>query len=230
MTLDLTSPVTEYGVTQELTFVVREGGRPVTEFETEHTKQMHFIVVRRDMTNFQHLHPEMSADGTWTTPVLLMESGDYRVFADFKVSGENRTLAADLLIDGPVDWRALPAPSNTATTSDGYRVRLDGDDSIPGEESELAFTITRNGKPVDVAPYLGADGHLVALREGDLAYLHTHPAGHGGGDADHAEAVQFATEFPSEGSYRLFLQFRHAGAVHTAAFTRHVGTAVGHGD
>ena len=26
-------------------------------------------------------------------------------------------------------------------------------------------------------PYLGAKGHLVALREGDLAYLHIHPEG-----------------------------------------------------
>jgi hypothetical protein len=60
----------------------------------------------------------------------------------------------------------------------------------------------------------------VALREGDLAYLHVHPTtGAGSGP------VAFMTEFPSEGRYRLFLQFKHEGKVHTAAFTRGVAVA-----
>jgi len=87
---------------------------------------------------------------------------------------------------------------------------------------------------VTVEDYLGAKGHLVALREGDLAYLHVHPTagghepmatgdegGHGGHGGDGA-LVAFATEFPSAGRYRLFLQFKHGGRVHTAAFTERV--------
>jgi hypothetical protein len=66
----------------------------------------------------------------------------------------------------------------------------------------------------DLQPYLGAKGHLVALREGDLAYLHTHPVG---------RALRFGVAYPSAGRYRLFVQFRHQDAVHTAAFTRNVG-------
>ena len=34
------------------------------DFDVEHTKRMHFIVVRRDMTGFQHLHPTQAADGS----------------------------------------------------------------------------------------------------------------------------------------------------------------------
>jgi hypothetical protein len=67
---------------------------------------------------------------------------------------------------------------------------------------------------VEVQDYLGAKGHLVALREGDLAYLHTHPSG---------DAIRFETEFPTPARYRLFLQFKHDGKVHTAAFTRRAG-------
>ena len=63
-----------------------------------------------------------------------------------------------------------------------------------------------------VEPYLGANGHLVALREGDLAFLHVHPT----------EGVQFESTFPTVGRYRLFLQFKHEGRVHTAAFTQEV--------
>ena len=58
----------------------------------------------------------------------------------------------------------------------------------------------------------------MALREGDLAFLHVHPKR----AAAHGRAVRFETEFPTPDSYRLFLQFKDAGAVHTAAFTREV--------
>lgn len=89
--------------------------------------------------------------------------------------------------------------------------------------ADLAFTVTKDGKELRTEPYLGAGGHLVALREDDLAYLHTHPAEMGEEHGDrHGSAVRFETEFPSETRYRLFLQFKHAGEVHTAAFTREV--------
>jgi hypothetical protein len=63
---------------------------------------------------------------------------------------------------------------------------------------------------------------LVALRESDLAFLHVHPVEGGHGGSAEAEPIRFETDFPSAGSYRLFLQFRHDGRVHTAAFTRGV--------
>jgi hypothetical protein len=58
----------------------------------------------------------------------------------------------------------------------------------------------------------------VALRQGDLAYLHVHPEE---GPAPGA-GVSFEAEFPSAAKYRLYLQFKHAGRVHTAEFTREV--------
>jgi hypothetical protein len=101
-------------------------------------------------------------------------------------------------------------------TEDGYRVQLDAGPARAGEPTELSFQVTRDGDDVAVDDYLGAKGHLVALRSGDLAYLHTHPVeGHG-----HEGAISFETQFPSEDRYRLFLQFKHRGEVHTAAFTR----------
>jgi hypothetical protein len=77
----------------------------------------------------------------------------------------------------------------------------------------LGFVVTRRGKPVHVDQYLGARGHLVALREGDLAFLHVHP------DEDR---LRFMATFPTPGRYRLFLQFKTDGRVHTAAFTQEV--------
>jgi hypothetical protein len=200
----------------ELRFgIVGPGGRPVRDFDVAHEKRMHLIVVRRDGQGFQHLHPELGADGIWRVRLTLRISGSYRVFADFKHRGQAHTLAADLAVDGAADYRPLPAPRTTADTGDGYRVSLGADAPNAGSESELRFSVSRNGRPVRTEPYLGAGGHLVALREGDLAYLHVHPQGHG-------KAVSFMTEFPSEGRYRLYLQFKHEGRIHTAEFTQQV--------
>jgi len=204
--------------------ILDEGGRAVRDFEEEQDKRMHLIVVRRDTQGFQHLHPRMDGNGRWSTPITLPEAGSYRVFADFQRDGEKSTLGADLAVDGPVRSQPLPAASTTATTDGGYEVQLEGADARAGKEADLEFAVSRNGEPVETEPYLGAGGHLVALREGDLAYLHTHPAEHGeSGDSDaHSQSVPFATEFPSAGRYRLFFQFKHEGRVQTAAFTREV--------
>jgi hypothetical protein len=184
-----------------LRFAIRdEDGGAVRDFEVEHSKRMHLIVVRRDGRGFQHLHPRL-VDGEWRTPVTLPQAGSYRVFADFKRDGRAYTLAADLGVNGAANYRALPARSNVART-DGYEVRVD---------DELNFTITRDGREIETQPYLGAGGHLVALREGDLAYLHVHPEG---------EGVAFEADLEPESRYRLYLQFKHDGRIHTAEFTR----------
>ncbi len=187
-------------------------GRTVRDFDVEHTRRMHLIVVRRDMTGFQHLHPRQAADGTWSVPVTLRDAGSYRVFADFSTDDTPRTLATDLTVDGAVRGRPLPAPASS-TTVDGLRVTLTQGASNAGTESKLGFTVTRGGRPVAVQQYLGAKGHLVALREGDLAFLHVHPD---------ERRLDFMAEFPSAGRYRLFLQFQTEGRVHTAAFTEEV--------
>lgn len=197
--------------------IVGPGGAAVRDFEVEHEKRMHLIVVRRDTQGFQHLHPTMDADGTWSTRLTLDEAGTYRVFADFKRGGENLTLASDLGVEGEGSWEAIPPAAETARTGGGYEVHLQGGASKAARESELGFEVRRDGKPVTVDPYLGARGHLVALREGDLAYLHVHPV------EGEAGPIAFATEFPTDGRYRLFLQFQVDGRVETAAFTREVG-------
>jgi hypothetical protein len=186
---------------------------PVRDFDLEHERRMHLIVVRRDGSGFQHLHPELGGEGVWSVPLTLPEAGSYRVFADFSHEGEARTLAADLTVDGDADYGPLPEPATRSSAGDGYEVRLEGAPVHAGEEAELNFTVTRHDERVRPEPYLGARGHLVALREGDLAFLHVHP------DED---SLAFMAEFPTEARYRLYLQFKHEGRVRTAEFTKDV--------
>ncbi|MEU9588847.1 hypothetical protein AB0D84_03840 [Streptomyces sp. NPDC048193] len=228
-TLDLATPRVTAGRRTELRFTVRDGdGRAVTAYRSEHEKELHLIVASRDLATYRHLHPTRSADGTWSTPVDLPRAGGYRVFADFTPAGkgaENLTLGADLAAGGSHRPANPPAPGNTART-DGYRVDLTGS-LTPGRAGELKLRVSRDGAPVtDLQPYLGAYGHLVALRSGDLAYLHVHPNGEpGDGTTKPGPEVSFTATAPSTGTYRLFLDFRHEGQVHTAAFTVRAGSA-----
>jgi hypothetical protein len=212
--LVVTTPELAQGRAETLRFrVVDDRGATVRDFDVEHTKRMHLIVVRRDLTGFQHLHPRQTDSGEWTTQLRLDAAGSYRVFADFSHKGEPTTLASDLRVDGAAELVPMPRPATEADSDGGYSVRIDESRSRAGEETKMRFTILRDGKPVQVEPYLGANGHLVALREGDLAFLHVHPM---------EGTTEFESTFPTVGRYRLFLQFKHAGRVHTAAFTQEV--------
>jgi hypothetical protein len=210
-------PELRRGRSSDLRFrIIDTRGETLRDFDVTHEKRMHLILARRDLTGFQHLHPTQGPDGSWSAPVRLDDAGSYRLFADFSHEDTPQTLATDLRVDGDADLRALPAPQAAAKSDGGYDVRVNADSAHPGEEAELRFTITRDGAPVKTEPYLGAGGHLVALREGDLAFLHVHPT------EQSRNTVGFGATFPTEGRYRLFLQFKHEGRVQTVAFTQEV--------
>lgn len=223
-TLRLAQTALPAGPETPLTFqVLGEDGEPVTSYERSHDQDLHLIAVRRDTTGFQHVHPQREPDGTWSVP-LDLTGGTWRVFADFvpaqgDATGDTLVLGADLAVAGDHQPVALPAPSATAEV-DGYTVALDGD-LVPGQESELTLSVARDGQPVtDLQPYLAAYGHLVALRVGDLAYLHVHPAGApGDGSTAPGPDITFFATAPTAGDYRLFLDFRHDDVVRTAELT-----------
>ena len=191
-----------------LTFRIADAeGATLRDFDTEQARRMHLIVVRRDLRRFQHLHPVQDATGAWTVGLTLPDAGVYHAFADFSTAGARRTLGTDLFAGGRFAPLPLPSPSHRAA-ADGYDVALrdDGD--------QLRFTVGRGGVPIAaLQPYLGARGHLVMLRAGDLAYEHAHPLG---------DQLAFDVGDAAPGRYRLFLQFRHGGRVHTAALTHEV--------
>lgn len=197
--------------------IAGESGETVRDFEVEHERPMHLIVVRRDFEAFQHLHPRQLPDGSWRVEADLSRPGSYRAFADFATGEQSLTLGADLSAAGRYDPVPLPQPQLLADAGDGYEVEISRSEVTGGELSPVEFTVSRNGEPVgELDPYLGADGHLVALREGDQAFLHTHPRGEPGG----VGPIAFDVEYPSAGHYRLFLQFKHRGEVRTAEFTQ----------
>jgi hypothetical protein len=198
-------------------------GHAVTDFDTRHERDLHLVVVSADLGSYQHLHPVLDADGTWSTELTLPRAGGYRAYADFAAAGaEPVTLAAELSAAGAFEPRPLPAPVANAAV-DGYDVHLDGS-VVAGTDSEVRFHVARGDEPVtDLEPYLGAYGHLVAIRATDRAYLHVHPT-----EASSPSEVVFSVHAPTPGAYRFFLDFQHEGTVRTAAFTVDVPAGAGH--
>ncbi|MFH5209016.1 hypothetical protein ACHIPZ_12545 [Antrihabitans sp. NCIMB 15449] len=217
-TLGEISAPADAGVAGQLSFRILDASNDeVTAFDTLHEKQLHLIIVKSDTSQYRHLHPTLTQDGTWTVDWTWPTGGSYRVFADFAPTGGGGqvTLGRTLEISGPDAATPLPGASTTAVVDD-YTVTLDGQLSTDG--GPLTFTVTRAGEPVrDLEPYLGANGHLVALRATDLAYLHVHPEE----QTDAGPDIAFHAQAISADNYRLFLEFKHAGVVRTAAFTTH---------
>jgi hypothetical protein len=194
-------------------------GGPVRHFDRENAKLLHLIVVRTDLTGYQHLHPTLQSDGTFTIDLRTARPGTYRAITDFVIEGRKYVLGTDLTAPGPVRNIPLASPALEAST-DGYTVELQRPAQLTaGQEAQLTFRITRQGRAVhDLEPYLGSYGHLVALHAPELAYSHVHPI-----SADPANgAITFNTELRERGTYRLFFQFETHGHVHTVAFTQTV--------
>jgi hypothetical protein len=206
------------GRAQDLRFrIVGPDRAPVTAFAVVNDKPLHLIVVRRDLTGYQHLHPTLAADGTWSVPVTLAEAGVWRAFADFTLSGQGGsqipvTLGVDLTVAGNLRPQPLPRPAAQATVA-GFTVAYAGTPQV-GSTQPMLFSVTKAGAPVALERYLGSYGHLVVLRDGDLGYLHVHPESQLSNGS-----VKFWVAAPSPGTYRMFLDFQVAGAVHTAQFT-----------
>jgi hypothetical protein len=201
--------------------VIQAGGTPLTSYQAGQTKLLHFYLIRDDLTGFEHLHPALTPDGTWTVTIRPADAGSYRVFTQFtgRPAGQavSLVLSRPLTVTGPASPPApLPAPAAT-TQADGYTLAITG--SPRAGTARLTVTVTRNGKPVtNLQPYLGTYAHLTAFHQGDLAFAHLHPSGAVNGDHG-GPALHFDAVLPEPGNYRLFLQFQAGGRLRTAQVT-----------
>jgi len=205
------------------TFTITHDGTTVTAFDPEQTKLMHFYLIRSDLSGFQHVHPGMSADGTWSAPITPVNPGAYRVYVQFvphaDAAGGALILSTAVTVPGVNESALAPLPApNPSTTIDGYTVALEGA-LAAGREAPLRITITKNGQPVtNLQPYLDTYAHVTAIRQGDLAFAHLHPDGAVSGDHG-GPTLTVHAQLPERGNYRMFIQFQIDGALHTAAIT-----------
>ena len=187
------------------TFHLRDAnGKAVTAFTEAHGAVLHVIAIRPDLSDFRHIHPTVRADGSWD--VTLPSPGEWHLVFDSTPNGAANpvVVSANLDDESPVAAVALP-PADDTVEIDGLLVTRDG--------FTFTLTTTDGGMVMGLEPYLGQPAHLVAMRQGDLAYTHLHPIGEMSG------TFMFGGGITAPGTYRLFLQFGHDGEVLTVPFT-----------
>jgi len=183
-------------------------GDAVKDFAQAHGALLHVVLVRPDLSGFQHVHPAISADGSWT--VTINEPGQWHVVFESTPIADGAPLTRPIVVsvdlddDTVIDAVPLP-PVDDVVEVDGLLVARTG----------FVFTVTNaDGTTADnLEPYLEQVAHLIAFREGDLAFTHFHPFDGPGGTFD------FGQGGSESGRYRVFLQFGHAGSVVTVPFT-----------
>ncbi len=217
------------GILFTLSFtIVDDEGDVLKNFEIDREKLLHFIVVRQDLQEFQHVHPELDV----TTGIFTLRdfsfptAGPYKVYADFvtplsqkDADGNylNAVVMKDVMIAGSYSPVALAAPEQTKAI-DGYSVMLKSDPAqLFAGANMISFAVTRDGKPVtDLENYLGSLGHTVVIRNETLDYIHAHAVQES--LVKQTGNIDFHVEFPMDGKYKLFMQFKHKGQVRTIDF------------
>ncbi|HEU5357336.1 MAG TPA: hypothetical protein VFU65_22885 [Actinocrinis sp.] len=206
--------------------ILGASGAALTSFVPDQTKLMHFYLIRTDLTGYQHVHPVMASDGTWSASLATLTPGSYRAYAAFNAKNAAGTTVAEVLsrtltVPGHAATSSLPAAA-TSTGVDGYTLTVSGE-LMAAMNHTLTITVSKNGKPVtDLQPYLETYAHLTAIHAGDLAFAHLHPQGAAAMTDAGGPTLAFQTMLPAGGDWRFFIQFQTGGLLHTAAITLHV--------
>lgn len=214
--------------TRALTLLIRdpESGEPVTSLIPLHERPLHLFIISRDLQYFAHEHPAPARGGTFDLNVDLPE-GAYMLVADFLPSGGSPQLVHRAIVTPGArvsPFRADQALREDLTEKvvDGLAVRLAVTNPPRSTQAVLRFRFSdaATSAPVsDLQPYLGASGHLLIVN-GDLTQaVHAHPEGLTSGPD-----VNFGTEFPVAGLYKVWLQVQRAGKIFTAPFVVRVGS------
>jgi hypothetical protein len=211
-------PVANSKVTIGLT-VLDSSNKVMKDFDINHEKKVHMILISRDLNVFQHLHPMQAADGSFSAETILPQSGDYRLIADYIPKGGMQMPKMDWWDDPnvPNDPTMLTADQVYDHTVDGLRVKLTIPFAKSKENIPLTFRFSDAASGDDVTnlePYLGAVGHVVIVNTSLSVYLHTHPLD---GATTGPEAT-FEVTFPESGVYKLWGQFQRSGKVIVVPF------------
>ena len=181
---------------------------------------MHLIIVSKDLSYFNHVHPEYKGKGVFEIENEFPAGGEYRMVADFKPTDGNSMSKMEWVnVEGEtIQPVPVTVDHSLEKTVDGKKVSLSIDPQLEaGKELTLKFTL-RDGstnQPIsDLEPYLGSIGHVVVFSEDGERYLHVHALE----DQGSGPEALFETNFPESGTYKIWGQFQKDGEVFTIPF------------
>lgn len=201
----------------ELTFTVKDkSGAQIKSFKTVHEKKMHLILVANDLNEFEHLHPDLQADGSFKIKHIFKGGGKYIFYADATPETGSQVVGRiEQMVGGPERTRKEPVVDTQLKKSEeGISLEMKPDGELKSNQNtkiNFVFTDEKTGKPVtDLQNYLGEKAHVVAISEDTNEFLHVHPQSN---DIKGETSVSAQTEFPKAGNYKMWVQFQRRGKV-----------------
>ena len=196
----------------------------IEEFEMNHEKLLHLIIVSKDLSYFNHVHPEYKGKGVFEIANEFPAGGEYSMVADFKpTDGNSMSKMEWVTVEGEtIQPSPVTVDDSLEKTVDGKKVSLSIDPQLEaGKELTLKFTLSEEStsQPIsDLEPYLGSIGHVVVFSEDGERYLHVHALE----DQGSGPEALFETNFPESGIYKIWGQFQKDGEVFTVPFVVNV--------
>jgi hypothetical protein len=201
-------------------------GNIVQDFENIHDKLMHLIIIGEDLSYFEHIHPALDTyRGMFFINHTFSESGNYKIWIDFKPKDGIQTLAAfKFNVAGNPIHKPIPIENNRQYTKiiDGkYQITLRVPKEIKANDDvDIAFSLENiKGNPItDLEPLMGAGGHTVIISSNAQEFLHVHPVEEVAANWKGGPDIQFKANFPLPGLYKVWGQFQHENKTITADF------------
>jgi hypothetical protein len=224
------------GVPTKYSFSVVDSKRHILkDFADIPTGSMHVSVVRRDLADMQHFHPQYNHDtGLFTiTDLVIPGDGEYRIIVEFTPDAPPSedselpvfTASTDITVGDLSQYRPQQIGSLERTKQfNGYEVKVTTHgDIVAGQENMPMYELFQNGIPVTgIQEYLGTKTHTVIVREETLDTVLAKPIMYPG--AAQKDRADFLAIFPSPGKYKVFTQIKVNNELITTDFVVEVVT------
>ncbi|ARD47534.1 hypothetical protein [Sporosarcina sp. P33] len=188
-----------------ITIELKDNEGNVPELGISHEKEMHLIIIRADLQEYYHGHPEKHGGGIYTLRKELSDN-EYKVFVD--IAPKNLSYAVS-----PINLHVGHA-HQLGHTSNDLAVDQERTQTVDGRSVEINATTFEAGQVIILQfdtkgevpePYLGALDHVVILDENAEKFIHVHPASD--------NETQFDAVITEAGKYKLWAEFQFNGKV-----------------
>ena len=184
------------------------------ELAYTHTKKLHLLLVDESLSDYHHLHPEVTElDQTYTFQFKPKNKGVYKVYAEVVPKRTKRQLIActDLNVVGDSEMQSFAAKAKDIQGD--LHFRLVGVPEVLKVNQDYRFNLSvsdQNGNPVELETIMDSKAHMVAFDAKQKGFAHMHPVEEGS-DPNALENLDFYFNVPEAGWYRLFAQVQYQG-------------------
>ncbi len=211
-----------------------KGLKPVglDDIVSSHGAALHALVCDRTLTDYHHQHPQPTGKpGEWEFTFTPTFGDQYRLWINLipKLTGREEFPVNTVVLADPLAFPPPPVFMPTLEArSDGIRARItwDAADKLEAKRPVRGtLHVTDDaGQPVqDLEPYMEDAAHIVGISTDLLTVLHAHAMKTDAGELPTGPEFRFTMMPPEPGFYRLFVQVKRRGQIHSLPFGVQIG-------